>query len=158
MDAAQGSSVLSDLLPSAEFMNPVPDVASIPLMPVSTVPAPVRAPTPPTLRQELDDAAARSGATTPASSNATEEVEDDEEEEEGMRTPRASEMSPLPATMVVDHLALQNQQQPSATLQVAIRPRPPMWLDGAIAFFAIMIAYVAGRRVSYVWEYVTDHI
>ncbi|KAG8881235.1 hypothetical protein FRB98_004466 [Tulasnella sp. 332] len=154
------SSMLDKLLPSAEFMNPVPDVASIPLMPVSTAPAPIRAPTPPLLRQELDDAVVRSGALASPSSLPLNATEDDgvEEEEEGMRTPRASEMS-LPA-IVVNHPVLQTQQPAAQQVATAgaARPRPPIWLDGAIAFFAIMIAYVAGRRVSYVWEYVTDHI
>ncbi|KAG8985902.1 hypothetical protein FRB94_004924 [Tulasnella sp. JGI-2019a] len=150
------SNVLGELLPPTDFIDPVPDVASIPIVPVTT--APLRAPTPPQLHQELDQMAIRPGAMAPVTDSVpTDEI--DEEDEEGMRTPRASERA-LPPTVVLNHPALQTQQpaQHVATANNGARPRPPIWLDGAIAFFAFLIAYVAGRRVSYVWEFVTDHI
>lgn len=38
------------------------------------------------------------------------------------------------------------------------RARAPLWLDASIAFFAVLIAYMAGRRLTHIWEVVTEYV
>jgi len=131
---AGATSILKNLGPPSDFIDPVPDVATGTILPVSTVP--VLAPTPPHLREVLEEEDERSGQATPRAASVT---------------PRASPPRPSEPTRPLV------QPQQVVARRSATVPRSPIWLDGAIAFFCFLIAYVAGRRVSHLWEFVTDH-
>jgi len=134
---ADTPSVLNGMRPSSAFVDPVPDVVTRPILPVAPVATPLQL-------RDVTEEAEGSGARTPRAA----EILSESRTPTPRPSPRPSEQA-LPAPRPVVGTAIARS---------TTRLRPPIWLDGAIAFFCFLIAYVAGRRVSHIWELVTEHV
>jgi len=59
----------------------------------------------------------------------------------------------IPAPRAADPI-----DRPQADSVGRSRTRSPLWLDASIIFFSFLIAYMAGRRLTNLWEFVSEYV
>jgi len=61
--------------------------------------------------------------------------------------------SPVPSTPASVHPTPMLHPQPAT-----IKSRPPLWLDASIVVFSFLVVYLAGKRLTNLWDFVSEYV
>jgi len=70
-----------------------------------------------------------------------------------LSTHSSTPLSPIPSTPVTAPPTPMLHPQPAM-----IKSRPPLWLDASIVVFSFLVVYLAGKRLTNLWDFVSEYV